>query len=336
MFTDRVTVYLKAGDGGNGCLSFRREKFVPRGGPDGGNGGKGGDIIFQADPNQATLVDFYYKPHIKSNRGQHGKGSNKTGRSGKDVTVKIPVGTQVINLETGIIIHDFVTPAEKVVMAKGGRGGKGNAALATQFNTAPHESEPGVEGEEIALQLELKLIADVGLVGFPNAGKSTLISRISSARPKIADYPFTTLSPVLGTVQYDLYKSFVVADIPGILEGAHDNVGLGHAFLRHIERNKVLVFVLDMSSYEHPDPVHDYRVLEDELRMHKPDLITKPRIVAANKMDVPESAELLENFRKSGIHPEDSIFPISAATGQGIKPFLNALIKCVEDFNRSQ
>lgn len=336
MFTDRVTVYLKAGKGGNGCVSFRREKFVPKGGPDGGDGGKGGDIIFQADRNHSTLVDFYYKPHIKADRGRHGSGSNKTGRSGKNITVKVPIGTLVVDPESNLTIHDFLQHGEKKVMARGGRGGRGNAQLATSRNRAPQEAQPGEEGEEISFRLELKLIADVGLVGFPNAGKSTIISRISSAKPKIASYPFTTLSPVLGTVKYDVYKSFVVADIPGILEGAHDNVGLGHAFLRHIERTKVLVFVIDMGAVDRPDPVKDYRILEEELRLHKPDLITKPRLLVANKMDLTNSQEHLDALVESGIHDPSMIFPISAATGAGLKEFIGALIRAVEEVKNRQ
>ncbi len=337
MFTDRVKVFLKAGDGGNGCASFRREKFVPKGGPDGGRGGKGGDIIFQAERNITTLLDFYYKPHIKSQRGAHGGGSNKTGRNGKTVVVKVPVGTQVINPETNLVIHDFLIHGERKVIARGGLGGRGNALLVTRTNRLPKEAEPGQPGEECTLRLELKLLADVGLVGFPNAGKSTLISHISSARPKIASYPFTTLSPVLGTVKYDVYKEFVVADIPGILEGAHENIGLGHEFLRHIERTKVLVFVIDMGSFEkNNDPVHGYRILEDELRLHKPDLITKPRMVAANKMDIPHSEDNLKTFIKSGIHDKKSIYPISAATGEGLKDLIKGMTELVEKVNRNQ
>lgn len=334
MFTDRVTVYLKAGDGGNGCASFRREKFVPKGGPDGGNGGKGGDIIFQADPNISTLQDFYYQPHVKAPRGKHGSSSNKAGRSGKDLTVKIPVGTQVVDPETKRIVHDFLIEGEQVVMARGGRGGRGNAVLKSRSNPLPREAEKGKPGEEATLFMELKLLADVGLVGFPNAGKSTLISRLSPARPKVADYPFTTLSPVLGTVKYDVYKSFVVADIPGILEGAHDNVGLGHTFLRHIERTKVLVFVLDMGSYENRDPVKDYRILEDELRFHKPDLIAKPRIVAANKMDLPNAPDKLQYFIDSKIHEQSTIFPVSALNNEGLRQLQNAMIEKVEQVRR--
>lgn len=336
MFTDRVKVFLKAGDGGNGCVSFRREKFVPKGGPDGGNGGKGGNIIFKADRNLVTLQDFYYKPLIKSQRGNHGSGSNKTGRNGKSVIVKVPVGTQVINNQTSLIIHDFLIHGEQKVMAEGGCGGRGNAAFLSNFNRAPHEAELGKPGEEVTLRLELKLIADAGLVGFPNAGKSTLISRITAARPKIADYPFTTLSPVLGTVKYDVYKEFVVADIPGILEGAHDNVGLGHEFLRHIERTKILVFVIDMGSFDRPDPVKNYRVLEDELRLHKPDLITKPRIVAANKMDLPQSDENLKTFINSGIHDTNLIYPISCITGAGLKELIYGMSNLIEEIQRNQ
>lgn len=327
---DRVEIVVRGGTGGSGAVSFRREKYVPFGGPDGGNGGNGGDIVFQADKNVATLLDFYYRPHLKAENGKHGSGSNRTGRCGKNFTVKIPVGTQVINPETSILLHDFVVHGEKKAIAKGGRGGRGNAQLANRFNKLPKEAELGHEGEEFTLLLELKLLADIALVGFPNAGKSTLISKISSAHPKIADYPFTTLSPVLGTVKYDIYKSFVVADIPGILEGAHENVGLGHAFLRHIERTKVLVFVIDMGSLEGRDPIKDYQILEEELRFHKPDLITKPRLVAVNKMDMPDAEERLNLFISSGIHDKKTIYPVSALAGKGLKELLRGMISAIE------
>ncbi len=330
MFTDRVKIYLKAGDGGNGCASFRREKFVPKGGPDGGNGGKGGNIIFRTDRNLSTLLDFYYRPHIKAKRGAHGGSSNKSGKSGKSLTVIIPLGTQLIDPETSIVLHDFVTDGEKKVIAVGGRGGRGNASLGSKTNPLPKEAETGHEGEELTLRLELKLLADIGLVGFPNAGKSTLISHISSARPKIASYPFTTLSPVLGTVKYDFYKELVVADIPGIIEGAHDNVGLGHEFLRHIERTKALVFVIDMSAGEDRDPVNDYQILEKELRFHNPDLIARPRLVAANKMDIDESNAMLDKFIKSGIHDKNLIYPISAASGTGLQELTKGMIKILD------
>ncbi len=330
MFTDRAKIHLKAGDGGNGCVSFRREKYIPKGGPDGGDGGKGGDIIFQADQNMATLQDFYYRPMLKANSGKNGSGANKTGKSGKNLIVKVPVGTQVVDPETLQIIHDFVTPNEKQVLAKGGKGGKGNAQFLSQYNRAPRESEPGHPGEEKNLLLELKLLADVGLVGFPNAGKSTLLTKISSARPKIGNYPFTTLKPVLGTVKYDVYKDFVVADIPGIIEGAHNNVGLGHEFLRHIERTKVLVFVLEIGNFGDRDPVKEYHILEQELRLHKPDLIVKPRIVAANKMDLPGSKENLNNFLNSNIIDKDLVYPISAITGKGINELLSKMMQIVE------
>jgi len=330
MFTDRAKIYVKAGDGGNGCISFRREKYIPKGGPDGGDGGKGGDIIFQADQNMATLQDFYYRPLIKADSGKNGKGSNKTGKSGKNLVVKVPLGTQVVDPQTSLLIHDFVVPNEKHVIAKGGRGGKGNAQFLSQNNRAPREAESGHPGEERNLLLELKLIADVGLVGFPNAGKSTLLTKISSARPKIGNYPFTTLKPVLGTVKYDVYKDFVVADIPGIIEGAHNNIGLGHEFLRHIERTKVLVFLLEIGHLEDRDPVKEYHILEQELRLHKPDLITKPRIVAANKIDLPGSDKNLKIFLDSGIIDKDLVYPISAVTGKGIKELLSKIIQMVE------
>ena len=330
MFTDRVTIYLKAGKGGNGCVSFRREKYIPHGGPDGGKGGKGGDIIFQAEPNITTLTAFYYQPHIKADSGKQGRGANRAGRGGKNLLVKVPLGTLAIDPDTGIIIHDFTQPDEKIVVAKSGRGGRGNALLTSRTNRLPKEAEKGEPGEELTLRLELKLIADIGLVGFPNAGKSTLISHLSSAKPKIASYPFTTLTPVLGTVKYDVFKEFVIADIPGILEGAHENVGLGHEFLRHIERTKILVFVIDMGTpLEHP--LHEYHVLEEELRLHKPDLITKPRIVVANKQDIPEFEQHFSDFINSGIHDKNLIFPVSAATGGGLKELKIGMIRMIEE-----
>ncbi len=335
MFTDRVKIYLKAGNGGNGCASFRRERFVPKGGPDGGNGGKGGDIVFRADRNLSTLLDFYYRPHLKAKRGAHGGSSNKSGKTGKSLTVTVPLGTQLVDPETSVVLYDFLTDGEKKVIAKGGRGGRGNASLTSPTNPLPREAESGQEGEELTLRLELKLLADIGLVGFPNAGKSTLISHISSARPKIASYPFTTLSPVLGTVKYDFYKEIVVADIPGIIEGAHDDIGLGHEFLRHIERTKALVFVIDMSTAENRDPVDDYRVLEKELRFHNPDLITRPRLVAANKMDIEESKDQLDQFIKSGIHDKNLIYPISAASGMGLQELTKGMIKILDQIKKS-
>src|SRR3954452_808389 len=285
MFIDEAIIRIKAGDGGNGCLAFRREKFVPRGGPSGGDGGKGGDVIMESSERHNTLVHFRFNPEYKAQRGRHGEGSNKTGREGEDVLLKVPVGTIVYDAESGEVVHDFSSPDDRLVIARGGRGGRGNAQFKTSVHQAPREHEDGRPGEERTLRLELKLLADVGLVGYPNAGKSTLISRISAARPKIADYPFTTLEPNLGVVQLPDLRSYVVADIPGIIEGAHEGKGLGIQFLRHIERTSLLVHLVDMSDTGR-NPEHDFETLLVELEKFSEELAKKPMIVVASKMDV--------------------------------------------------
>src|SRR5499425_60549 len=272
MFIDSATIRVKAGDGGNGCMAFRREKFVPRGGPSGGDGGRGGDVTMESSERHNTLVHFRFNPEYNAERGRHGEGSNRTGRDGESVVLKVPVGTIVYDKETGEKVHDFSQPDERIIVAHGGRGGRGNQHFATSTHQAPREHEPGKPGEERVLRLELKLLADVGLVGYPNVGKSTLISRISAARPKIADYPFTTLEPNLGVVTIGdpgdpNSLSYVVADIPGLIEGAHDGAGLGTQFLRHIERTRLLAHVIDMSEASgRPDPVHDFEVIMGELK----------------------------------------------------------------------
>src|ERR1700744_2960092 len=290
MFIDEAKILVKAGDGGNGCVAFRREKFVPRGGPSGGDGGRGGDVVMQASQQHNTLIHFRYNPEHKAERGRHGEGSNCTGRDGDSVTLKVPVGTTVYDYETGDLIHDFSRPNEVFVIAKGGRGGRGNQHFATSTHQAPRESELGRSGEERVFRLELKLLADVGLVGYPNVGKSTLISRISAAKPKIADYPFTTLEPNLGVVvvgEEPDRQSFVVADVPGLIEGAHLGLGLGVQFLRHIERTSLLVHLVDVSDASgRPDPVEDFRVINGELGKLGHGLTEKPRIVVASKIDV--------------------------------------------------
>jgi GTPase len=296
MFIDEAKIRVKAGDGGNGCVAFRREKFVPRGGPSGGDGGHGGDVVMESSERHNTLIHFRYNPEHKGDRGRHGEGSNKTGREGEDVVLKVPVGTILYDAETGERVHDFSRPDERIVIARGGRGGRGNARFATSTHQAPREVEAGRPGEERNYRLELKLLADVGLVGYPNVGKSTLISRISAARPKIADYPFTTLEPNLGVVSIgnpgdpDAY-SFVVADIPGLIEGAHTGAGLGMQFLRHIERTRMLVHVIDVSEASgRPDPVQDFEVIVGELSSFGAGLEGKPMIVVANKIDAMQSA----------------------------------------------
>lgn len=316
MFLDQARIYVKGGDGGNGVTAFRREKYVPMGGPSGGDGGRGGNVICVADEGLRTLMDFRYRKHYKAPRGEHGQGKNMHGANAEDLIIKVPVGTVIKDAETGEVLADLVQHGQSVVVARGGRGGRGNARFVSSTNRAPTISEKGEPGEERWLQLELKLLADVGLVGFPNAGKSTLISRISAARPKIADYPFTTLIPNLGVVSTGPGESFVVADIPGIIQGAHKGAGLGLEFLRHIERTRVLVFVLDCSGMGSGDPVQDYRILLDELEAYRPSLLKRPRLIAANKMDVPGSEKLLERLRNEIQGVE--ILPISALTGDGL------------------
>src|SRR5438270_1258334 len=297
MFIDEATIRVKAGDGGNGCLAFRREKFVPRGGPSGGDGGKGGDVIMESSERHNTLVHFRFNPEYKAERGRHGEGSNKTGREGEDVVLKVPVGTIVFDDDTGEKVHDFSRPDERIVVARGGRGGRGNAQFATSTHQAPREHEEGRPGEERHYRLELKLLADVGLVGYPNVGKSTLISRISAARPKIADYPFTTLQPNLGVVLVGTPNtpeqvSFVVADIPGLIAGAHTGAGLGTQFLKHIERTRILVHLIDVSgSSGRPDPVEDLEVIMRELKRFGAGLEEKPMLVAASKVDALQAPE---------------------------------------------
>jgi GTP-binding protein len=328
MFIDEARILVKAGDGGNGCVAFRREKFVPRGGPSGGDGGRGGDVVMQASQQHNTLIHFRYNPEHKAERGRHGEGSNCTGKDGESAILKVPVGTSVFDYETGELIHDFSLPDEKFVIAKGGRGGRGNQHFATPTHQAPRESEPGRLGEERTYRLELKLLADVGLVGYPNAGKSTLISRISAAKPKIADYPFTTLAPNLGVVSVGEApndESFVVADMPGLIEGAHLGAGLGIQFLRHIERTRVLVHLVDVSDGSgRPDPVEDFKVINAELDSFGHGLAEKPMIIVASKIDAanPDKLKKLTTYAK---RRKLEFFPISAVTGEGIEELKWAL-----------
>ncbi len=334
MFIDEAKIRVKAGDGGNGCLAFRREKFVPRGGPSGGDGGKGGDIIMESSERHNTLVHFRFNPEYKAQRGRHGEGSNRTGREGVEITLKVPVGTILYDADTGEKVHDFSRPDERIVVAQGGRGGRGNARFATSTHQAPREHEEGRPGEDRVFRLELKLLADVGLVGYPNVGKSTLISRISAARPKIADYPFTTLQPNLGVVavgQPPEERSFVVADIPGLIEGAHSGAGLGTQFLRHIERTRLLVHLVDVSDASgRPDPVKDVEVIRGELESFGAGLENKPIIMAASKIDVANKeklAKLKRYCKKNGLE----LFPISAVTGKGIDELKYAIAEKLEE-----
>ena len=334
MFIDEAKIRVKAGDGGNGCMAFRREKFVPRGGPSGGDGGKGGDVVMESSERHNTLVHFRFNPEYKAERGRHGEGANKTGRDGGEVVLKVPVGTIVYDDETGEKVFDFSGPDQRIVIARGGRGGRGNARFATSVHQAPREHEAGRPGEERLYRLELKLLADVGLVGYPNVGKSTLISRISAARPKIADYPFTTLEPNLGVVAVGDAKdeiSFVVADIPGLIEGAHTGAGLGTQFLRHIERTRLLVHLVDVSdSSGRDDVVKDVEVILGELGSFGAHLEEKPMIMAASKMDAVNKdklAALKKYCRKKRL----KLFEISAVTGKGIEDLKYAMAEEVEE-----
>ncbi|MFA0777150.1 MAG: hypothetical protein PVTTEEND_000864 [Candidatus Fervidibacter sp.] len=328
-FVDEAVIHVKAGNGGNGCVAFRREKFVPRGGPAGGDGGRGGHVILLADPSVKTLVDLHLQRTYKAENGQHGQGSNKHGADGKDLVIRVPVGTVIYDAETGELLADLVKPGQRVVEARGGRGGRGNAAFATPTRQTPVFAELGEPGEERTLRLELKLLADVGIIGYPNVGKSTLISRISAARPKIADYPFTTLVPNLGTVRVDNF-SFVVADLPGLIEGAHKGVGLGHQFLRHAERTLLLLHMVDIAAVEGRDPICDFETINEELRLYSPELAKKPQVVVANKMDLPNAPENLRRclpyWRQRGYE----VFAISALTGEGIEPLVYRMAELVK------
>src|SRR5436305_4055442 len=333
MFIDEAKIRVKAGGGGNGCVAFRREKYVPRGGPSGADGGKGGYIWMESSERHNTLVHFRFNPEYKAQRGRHGEGSNKTGREGEDIVLKVPVGTILIDDETGEKVHDFSVPDERIVIARGGRGGRGNARFATSTHQAPREHEDGRPGEERIFRLELKLLADVALVGYPNVGKSTLISRISAARPKIADYPFTTLQPNLGVVvvgEAPNEKSFVVADVPGLIEGAHTGSGLGTQFLRHIERTRLLAHLVDVSDASgRPDPVKDVEVISGELASFGAGLETKPIIMVASKIDVANKEKLAKLKRYCKKH-ELQLYAISAVTGKGIEELKYAMSERVE------
>jgi len=329
LFIDEVIISVKAGDGGNGCLAFRREKYVPRGGPSGGDGGHGGDVVLVASEHHNTLLHFRFNPEHKAQRGRHGEGSQRTGHDGVSIDVPTPVGTVVYDAETGELLHDFTTPGDRFIVARGGRGGKGNARFATSTHQTPTEHEDGKPGEERRLRLELKLLADVGLVGFPNAGKSTLISRISAARPKIADYPFTTLVPNLGVVSADDNRTFVVADIPGLIEGAHEGHGLGTQFLRHIERTRLLAHLVDVSETTGRDPVHDFEVVMDELASFSEDLAPKPMIVVATKLDAAQDPERVASLEKLARERGLAFFKISSVTGEGLDALKRAMAEGV-------
>src|SRR5947209_15509043 len=337
VFIDQAKIRVKAGDGGNGCVAFRREKFVPRGGPSGGDGGVGGDIIMESTQQHNTLIHFRYNPEYKADRGRHGEGSNCTGVSGEDMVLKVPVGTVVYDDATGEKVFDFDAEGQRVVIARGGRGGRGNQHFATSTHQAPREAEPGRPGEERTLRLELKLLADVGLVGYPNVGKSTLISVISAAKPKIADYPFTTLQPNLGVVTVGEPPdelSYVVADIPGLVEGAHEGTGLGTQFLRHIERNSILAHLVDVSDGSgRPDPVEDYKIIVHELESFGAGLADKPTVVVATKLDA-ANPEKLKKLKAFASRRKLAFFAVSAATGEGVQALKDALGERVSQLRR--
>jgi len=328
MFVDEALIWVKAGDGGRGCVSFRREKYVPRGGPDGGDGGKGGDVILEADPNLKTLLDYRYKREYKAQNGEPGKGKNQHGKDGKPLILKVPVGTIVKDAQTDEVIADLSKPFERLVVARGGKGGRGNARFATPIRQAPHFAEPGEPGEERWLKLELKLLADVGLIGFPNTGKSTLLRKISRARPEVAPYPFTTLRPYLGVVRFE-DKEFIVADIPGLIEGAHKGIGLGNQFLKHIERTRLLVHLIDISNGE--EALELYEKIRNELGLYKEDLLEKPELVVLNKIDLPQVREKVEEVKEAFQNRGLPFFAISALTGEGIGELLRGIIRRLDD-----
>jgi GTPase len=327
MFLDRVKIRVKAGNGGDGVTAFRREKFVPRGGPSGGDGGVGGSVWIEATEGLNTLLHLRYNPEHKAERGRHGEGSNRSGKDGGDATVKVPVGTQVFDPETNELLFDFTEPGQRYLAAKGGKGGWGNAHFATPTRRAPRYHYNGRPGEEAELQLELKLIADVGLIGFPNAGKSTLISVISAAKPKIADYPFTTLEPNLGVVDMGDFRTFVVADIPGLIEGASAGAGLGHQFLRHVERTKLILHLVDVSSLAGRDPVSDYEIINRELAIYDQNLAERPQIVVATKIDALDDPERLEQLRSKAKKDRKPFFAVSSVTSEGVRDLVNAVSK---------
>jgi GTP-binding protein len=325
MFVDEIDVFVKGGDGGAGCISFRREKYVPRGGPDGGDGGDGGSVWLEADPALNTLLDYHYKRHYQAGRGVHGKGANRHGAKGDDLVLRVPIGTTVTDRDSGELLGDLTTPGARLLAAAGERGGRGNARFATSTNRAPRQADLGRVAEGRWLHLELKLLADVGVVGFPNAGKSTLVSRVSAATPKIADYPFTTLAPTLGIVRADDEHTFVIADLPGLIPGAAEGKGLGHQFLRHTERTRLLLHVLDLDPQTGRDPLEDFEVINEELRRYSPGLAERPQIVVANKADLPESAERRRRVEEMCARAGRPLFVVSAATGAGLRELVRGV-----------
>jgi GTP-binding protein len=330
-FIDEAVINVQSGNGGRGCVSFRREKFIPRGGPDGGDGGKGGDVVLLTTSRKRTLYQFRYQRHFKAKNGAHGQGKRKTGKNGQGLIIEIPPGTLITDAETGQTIKDLVETDETLVLAKGGRGGQGNVRFKTSTHRTPRFAQPGEPGETKTFRLELKLLADVGIIGLPNAGKSTLISAVSSARPKIGDYPFTTLSPSLGVVRTDWGEPFVIADIPGLIKGAHKGTGLGIRFLRHIERTKILVHLVDVSTIEINDPLKSYDTVNKELSMYNQQLIEKPQIVVLNKLDLPGAQEMATSFQSALKGKE--VISISALTGKGIEDLTSQIIQLLDKHN---
>ncbi len=333
MFLDYAKIFVAGGHGGNGCVSFRREKYIPKGGPDGGDGGDGGSVILEVDPHLRTLIDFRYRRKYQAGRGQHGRGKQQAGKRGKDVILRVPPGTVVRDADTGEQLADLTEAGQRYVVARGGRGGRGNMHFATPTHRAPREAEEGLSGESRWIELELKLIADVGLVGKPNAGKSTLLSRISAARPKIADYPFTTLQPNLGIVQFREMQSFTVADIPGLIEGAHAGKGLGHQFLRHIERTRLLAYLIDPADPDNQTPADVYRALREELAQYSPTLVEKPSVVFLTKKDIWEDDAWVEETAKELGIP---VFGISAVTGENLERFKEICWETLEQVRQEE
>jgi GTP-binding protein len=331
VFVDEIEIYVKGGDGGAGCVSFRREKYVPYGGPDGGDGGDGGDVWLEADPNLSTLLDYHYRRHYEAGRGEHGKGAHRHGARGRDLILRVPVGTMVWDRDSGALLGDLTEPGQRLLVQRGARGGRGNARFASPTHRAPRYAEPGRYGEGRWLRLELKLLADVGVIGFPNAGKSTLVARVSAARPRIAPYPFTTLVPTLGLVRLDAERSFVIADLPGLIPGAAEGRGLGHQFLRHTERTRLLLHLVDLDPATGRDPVEDLEVINAELRAYSPALSERPQIVVGNKIDLPGTAErraaLAAHCSARGV----PFVAISAATGAGLSELVTRVAAALDE-----
>lgn len=330
-FIDEATISVQSGDGGRGCVSFRRERFVPRGGPDGGDGGDGGDVIITASSQKRTLYNFRNKKFFKAQRGGYGLGSQKTGKNGQPLTIEVPPGAIVTDADTGEVLFDFDKPGDAFVVARGGRGGRGNRRFATSTNRAPRHAQPGEPGQTLSLKLELKLLADIGIIGLPNAGKSTLISILSSARPKIADYPFTTLTPNLGMVENDWGEPYAVADIPGLIEGAHEGAGLGMRFLRHIERTRLLVHLIDTYAVDPENPLKQYQTINRELSLYSRTLAEKPQLIVLNKLDLSEAETLADRFETA--LAGQPVLRVSAATGQGVEPLKNQLAKILQELD---